>query len=154
MAFAPGASKPANSGRKRGSRNKRTLAAAEKIDALKHLVEVIENKDGTITPDLKLRAAIALAGFQHPRPAPVQTEMFLTPVDYTAPTTPDEARQTVLSLGQRLARGEVSVQAHDSIVAGLKAYLGDAAMALEAQVAELEDLVRYGPPSEERVGNA
>jgi hypothetical protein len=52
-------------------------------------------------------------------------------------------------LGQRLARGEVSVQAHDSIVAGLKAYLGDAAMALEQQVAELEDLVRYGAPSEE-----
>jgi hypothetical protein len=56
MSFAPGAPRPANSGRKRGSRNKRTLAAAGKLDALKHLVEVIENKDGTITPDLKLRA--------------------------------------------------------------------------------------------------
>ena len=103
MKFAAGTPRPANSGRKRGSRNKRTLAAAEKLDALKHLVEVIESDDGTITPDLKLRAAIALAGFQHPRPAPVQTEMFLTPVDYTAPTTPEEARQTVLSLGERLA---------------------------------------------------
>ena len=153
MRFTSGTPRPTNAGRRKGSRNKRTLAAAEKLDALKHLVEVIESDDGTITPDLKLRAAIALAGFQHPRPAPVQTEMFLTPVDYTAPTTPEEARQTVLSLGQRLARGEVSVQAHDSIVAGLRAYLGDAAMALEEQVAELEDIVRYGPPSE-RVGNA
>jgi hypothetical protein len=149
MRFTPGTPRPPNAGRKRGSRNKRTLAAAEKLDALRHLVEVIENKDGTITPDLKLRAAIALAGFQHPRPAPVQTEMFLTPVDYTAPASPEEARQTVLSLGQRLARGEVSLQAHDSLVAGLKAYLGDAAMALEQQVAELEDLVRYGPPRED-----
>jgi hypothetical protein len=42
------------------------------------------------------------------------------------------------------------LQAHDALVAGLRAYLGDQAMALEAQVAELEDLVRYGPPSEER----
>ena len=153
MAFTPGAPRPANSGRKRGARNKRTLAAAEKLDALKHLVEVIENDDGTITPDLKLRAAIALAGFQHPRPAPVQTEMFLSPVDYTAPKTPEEARQTVLGLGERLARGALSLQAHDALVAGLRAYLGDAAMALEEQVAALEDLVHYGPPAE-RVGNA
>jgi hypothetical protein len=150
MTFAPGKTK--TGGRMAGKRNKRTLAAAEKLDALKHLVEVIENKDGTITPDLKLRAAIALAGFQHPRPAPVQTEMFLTPVDYVAPTSPEEARQTVLRLGERLARGEVSLQAHDSIVAGLRAYLGDAAMALE-QLAELEDLVRYGPPTEEERPN-
>jgi hypothetical protein len=104
MRFTSGAPRPANAGRRKGSRNKRTLAAAEKLDALKHLVEVIENKEGTITPDLKLRAAIALAGFQYPRPAPVQTEMFLTPVDYTAPKTPEEARQTVLSLGERLGQ--------------------------------------------------
>ena len=147
MKFAAGTPRPANSGRKKGARNKRTLAAAEKIDALRHLVEVIENEDGTITPDLKLRAAIALAGFQHPRPAPAQTEMFLTPVDYTAPTTPEEARQTVLRLGERLARGALSLQAHDALVAGLRAYLGDQAMALEEQVAALEDLVHYGPPA-------
>jgi hypothetical protein len=92
------------------------------------------------------------AGYQRPRPAPVQTEMFLTPVDYTAPTTPDEARSLVLTLGERLARGALSLQAHDALVAGLRAYLGDQAMALEEQVAALEDLVHYGPP-QERVGN-
>ena len=157
MSFTPGAPRPPNAGRKRGARNRRTIEAAiAKTDALKFLSDLIDSEDPDIGRDLKVKAAICLAGYQRARPAPVQTEMFLTPVDYTAPTSPEEARQTVLSLGQRLARGEVSLQAHDSLVAGLKAYLGDQAMALEAQVAELESLVYGGvaPGEAETIGNA
>ena len=151
MAFAPG--KPKTGGRRPGQRNRRTIEAAiAKTDALKYLSDLIDSEDETIGRDLKVKAAICLAGYQRARPAPA--EMFLSPVDYTAPKTPEEARQTVLSLGERLARGALSLQAHDALVAGLRAYLGDAAMALEEQVAELEDLVRYGPPTEDRVGNA
>jgi hypothetical protein len=63
MAFARGKSRPANSGRRKGSRNKSTLAGAPKTypDALEHLAKVMTSADGTITPDLKLRAAVALA---------------------------------------------------------------------------------------------
>ena len=93
MTFAPG--KPKTGGRRAGQRNRRTIEAAiAKTDALKYLSDLIDSDDETIGRDLKVKAAICLAGYQRARPAPVQTEMFLTPVDYTAPTTPDEARQT------------------------------------------------------------
>ena len=58
-AFSQGRAK--TGGRKSGSRNKRTIAAAARPDALLHLEKVMTSTDGTITPDLKLRAAIALA---------------------------------------------------------------------------------------------
>jgi hypothetical protein len=95
VTFASGAPRPSNAGRKKGSRNKRTLAAAPKVypDALEHLVAVMANDDGTITPDLKLRAAIGLAAYQNAKPAPFRTETFIGPIDYTAPKTPEEARQ-------------------------------------------------------------
>jgi hypothetical protein len=86
--------KPANSGRKKGSRNRRTLAAALKTypDALDHLASVVAAKDDTtITPDLRLRAAIGLAAYQHPKPFPLR-ETFVGPIDYAAPKTVDEAR--------------------------------------------------------------
>ena len=55
MSFAPGHAKAG--GRKNGARNKRTLVAAARPDALAHLEKVMTSTDGTITPDLKLRAA-------------------------------------------------------------------------------------------------
>ena len=99
---------------------------------------------------MKLKAAICISQYQHAKPAPVASETFIGLDGYTAPTSPQEARELILTLGERMARREVSVEAHDALVGGLKVYLGDQAMALEEQVAELEDLVRYGPPSEER----
>ena len=51
---------PKTGGRKKGGRNKRTIAAAAHPDALDHLEKVMASTDDpTITPDLKLRAAIA-----------------------------------------------------------------------------------------------
>jgi hypothetical protein len=76
MSFARGQPRPANAGRKKGARNKRTLAAASKAvhpDALDHLAAVMAAKDDpTITPDLRLRAAIGLAAYQHPKPIPLK----------------------------------------------------------------------------------
>jgi hypothetical protein len=153
MKFAAGTPRPANSGRKPGSRNKRTLAAESARnypDGLAYLAEIMQSQDAAVTPDMKLKAAICISQYQHAKPAPVASETFIGLDGYAAPKSPQEARELILNLGERMARREVSVEAHDALVGGLKVYLGDQAAALEEQVAELEDLVRYGPPSEER----
>jgi len=71
-------------------------------------------------------------------------QTFIEPVDYTAPTTPEEARATILVLGERVARGELSIEVHAVLLDNLKAYLGDKAAEQERRVSELEDIVRNG----------
>jgi hypothetical protein len=139
MSFANGHAKMG--GRQKGVRNKRTIAAAPPgyPDALKHLVAVITAADDpTITPELRLRAAIGLAAYQHPKPAPTRTETFVAIDGYAAPKTPEEARQAILELGLLLAKGGISVEAHDALVGGLKAYLGDKAAEQQKILDELE----------------
>src|SRR5271166_3092209 len=145
MAFAKGKPRPANSGRQKGARNKRTLAGAPKTypDALEHLASVMASTDGTITPDLKLRAAIALAQYQHSKPTPLK-ETYVAVDDYTAPKTVEEARALILALGERLAKGEIPVELHDSLVNGIRAYLGDKAAEQQKILDELADFLRHG----------
>ena len=145
MAFARGKPRPANSGRRKGSRNKSTLAAAPKIypDALEHLAKVMASTDETITADLKLRAAIALAQYQHSKPTPLK-ETYIAVDDYTAPKTVEEARALILALGERLAKGEIPVELHDALVAGIKAYLSDRAAEQQRMLDELKDTLRGG----------
>ena len=138
-AFSQGRAK--TGGRKSGSRNKRTIAAAARPDALLHLEKVMTSTDGTITPDLKLRAAIALAQYQHSKPIPSK---LVDPIPYTAPKTVDEARALILELGERFAKGEIGAEAHDVLVGGLKAYLGDRAAEQEKIFARLEASLRGG----------
>jgi hypothetical protein len=129
MAFANGKPRPANSGRKKGARNKRSLAGAPNTypDALEHLAKVMTSADGTVTPDLKLRAAVALAQYQHSKPTPARCGTLIDPIPYTAPKTVEEARSLILELGERLAKGEIPVEQHDALVAGIRAYFGDKA---------------------------
>jgi hypothetical protein len=126
MSFAGGQPKPANGGRKKGVRNKRTVAATSKAahpDALDHLAAVMAAKDDpTITPDLRFRAAIGLAAYQHPKPFPLK-ETFVGPIDYAAPKTVQQARAAILELGERMARREISVEAHDALINGIRTYL-------------------------------
>jgi hypothetical protein len=141
MTFTRGHAK--TGGRRRGARNRRTLAAAAKPNAIDHLEMVMTSQEPTITPDLKLRAAIALAQYQQPKPVPSRA---FAPVDYKAPTTPDEAREAILSLGERMAKGEIPIEAHDALISGLKAYLGDKAAEQQKQLDRLEDALRAGEP--------
>jgi hypothetical protein len=148
--FAKGRAK--TGGRQRGVRNKRTIAAeSAKLlpDGLAYLAKVMASEDATVTPDMKLKAAICISQYQHAKPAPVQSETFVGLAGYVAPTTPEEARAFILKLGERLARREVSVEAHDCLVNGLKTFLGDVAADQERRLADLEELVRYGPPLED-----
>ena len=67
---------------------------------------------------------------------------------YAAPTTVEEARALILGLGERLARGEISVIAHDALINGLKVYLGDKAAEQEKILARLETSLRAAHVSE------
>jgi hypothetical protein len=147
MSFATGHAK--SGGRKKGARNKRTVAAAPQTypDALEHLAKIVATTpetDPTITQELRLRAAIGLAQYQHPKP---WMSRFIGPIDgYAAPRTVDEARATILELGARLAKREISVEAHDALVNGLRVYLGDRAAEQQRQLDRLEDALRTGEP--------
>ena len=72
MAFATGHSKAG--GRKKGARNKRTLVAEPKTypGGLDHPAAVLTSDSPTITPELRLRAAIGRAAYQHPKPIPLR----------------------------------------------------------------------------------
>ena len=100
--------------------------------------------DGTITPDVRLRAATVLAMYQHSKPAPSHTEAFVTVDGYAAPATVEEARALILGLGERLARGEISVIAHDALINGLKVFLADKAAEQEKILARLDTCRRAG----------
>jgi hypothetical protein len=144
MTFASGHAKMG--GRPKGGRNRRTLVAAPKVypDALEHLATVIATTDGTITPELRLRAAIGLAAYQHPKPTSLAGETFVTVEGYIAPATVEEARQAILTLGERVARGEISIEAHDALIGGIKAYLSDRTAEQQRTLDGLEDIVRNG----------
>ena len=71
-------------------------------------------------------------------------QTFIGPIDYTTPTTPEEARAMILVLGERVARNEISVEAHDVLLGNLRAYLGDKAAEQQRTLDELEDAVRNG----------
>ena len=99
--------------------------------------------DPLVTPDMRIKAAICMSQYQHAKPAPAASETFVG-LDYAAPKSPQEARDLILSLGERATRGEISVQAHDLLIANLTAYLTDKAAEQEEKLAAIERHIRYG----------
>ena len=132
MTFAQG--HPKAGGRKKGARNKRTLASEPKTypDALDYLTRVMASADGTVTPDLRLRAAIALAQYQHPKPTP--SRMFGAPIDLEPPKTAQEARGMIARVTSMIAKAEIDGEHGGRIIAGLEVFLGARAAELEAEV--------------------
>jgi hypothetical protein len=123
-------------GRKKGTPNKRTererRLLAEADDADKAIVDRVifaaRNGDPEATRIY----------FRYLRPSAAR-EMFVRPVSYAQPKTVEEARATLLVLGVRLAKGEISVEMHDTLVGGLKVYLSDRAVEQQKQLDALED---------------
>jgi hypothetical protein len=134
-------------GRKPGSLNRSTLQRAltpPKVypDALDYLAAVIASEDQAISVELKVRAATALAGFQHSKPATPRAETFIGPIEYAIPTTEAEARAAILTLGARAARHEISIEAHAVLIEGLKVYLADKSAEQGRKLDELEGALR------------
>jgi hypothetical protein len=129
--FVKGKPKPKGSGRRAGARNKRTIAQQGPVypDALKHLADVMSSTDGTITPDLKLRAAIGLAAYQNSKPATPKPTT--PPIEFDPPSNAQEARDLIVKITAAIARNEVD-SAHGGVV------LSGLQMDLNAKAAELE----------------
>ena len=122
-------------GRKAGVRNKRSMLIPPVAgpDALEHLAAVMTAKDDpTITPDLRLRAAVALAQYQHPKPWSSRPAGH--PINLEPPKSAQEARDAIASITSMIAKAEVDGEHGSRIVAGLEAYLGARAAELEAEV--------------------
>ena len=141
MTFARGQPRPANAGRKKGSRNKHTIAAASAFastsqypDALAYLAKVMTSaNDPLVTPDMRLRAATVLAQDQAPRPFPLR-QVTGAPFDFALPKTAQEARDLIAELTSKMAREEIDREYAGDVIAGLKAFLDARAADLEAEV--------------------
>ena len=138
MPFTRGKAK--TGGRRPGARNKRTLAAEAKPKAIDHLEMVMTSQEPTITPDLKLRAAIALAQYQNSRPTPLKP--VTQPISFEPPSNAQEARDIIVSITTAIARNEVDGEHGSRVIAGLEAYLAAKAAENEKRIQALEAALR------------
>jgi hypothetical protein len=128
-------------GRKKGTPNRRT-------EQLRRLIVPINDDDRAIIDRVIAGARngdhVSLQiYFRYLRPAPPRSETFTSPIDYVKPETVEAARERILELGERLAKGEVGVENHDALVGGLKAFLSDKAADQQRELDRLkEDLGR------------
>jgi hypothetical protein len=122
MTFTRGHAK--TGGRKRGARNRRTLAAAAKPNALDHLVGVVTSTDPIITPEMKLRAAVPLSQYQHAKPAPSKA----------IGRRQRGGAQHIARITSMIAKVEIDGEHGARIIAGLEAFLAARAAELEAEV--------------------
>ena len=118
-------------GKPKGARHRATvmaekLFAADTKEVVKKVVEAAKNGESWACK-LIIERLIGPA-----REAPGLTT--IGPVDYAEPRTAAEARAMILVLGGKVARGEISVEAHDVLLGNLRAYLADRAAELEAVV--------------------
>jgi hypothetical protein len=131
MKFAKGRAK--TGGRVKGTPNKgpkkrRPKIRIEAAPRRSKTTETAPNADAAIIDEI---IAQALAGsvdhqrlfLRYLRVA----ERYLAPIEYVAPSNEVEARQTILVLGDRVARGEISIEAHETLLSGLRLFLGMAA---------------------------
>ena len=134
MTFAPGRVK--TGGRTRGKPNKRTILAEQRATgALDHLRKVMETADGTVTAELRVRAAVALA--QYSTPKPVALRVLATPLNLSPPKDAKQARAQIGKVTAMIANGQIDSEIGRSIILGLQAFAGSLAAELEAEVEQL-----------------
>jgi hypothetical protein len=135
--FAKGKPRPPNAGRRAGTPNKATQAqqarqaqaASADEEIIKKVIE--ESKAGD--------PAARLLYFKHLRPLP---QRFLGPIEYRAPRDVETARAMILELGEQLAASKIPAELHDSLINGLRTYLGDKAAEQQRKLDELEEALR------------
>jgi hypothetical protein len=134
MPFVKGKPRHPNAGRRKGTPNKGTVRARRLI---------AEGDDRKIVDGIIAAAKVRYpAGeriyFQYLRPSQPRAGTLLVPIDYKVPETVEEAHVTVLKLGGRLAKGEISVEVHDALVAGIRVYLASKAAEQQRQLDAIE----------------
>lgn len=154
MPFRPGQSGNPN-GRKRGARNKRTLAAETKIEAVATTDEngrkvvdplvlfstIASNTEANLA--LRISAASALAPYRHSRKSARYLDRV---IDLPAPTSVDEATANIAKLASLAAAKTIALDEMNDLIAAQKAYV-DAKSDTdnERRLANIEQLLRQHP---------
>jgi hypothetical protein len=119
MPFTKGMRKPAGSGRKRGTPNKRSRPeVATKTDAEKIVERIIRKALAGSVEHEKLYLR-----FLRPRPL-----TYFGPITFERPRDAGEARGMILTLAEKLASGAIPQELHDALIGDLKVYLGAVAV--------------------------
>ena len=126
--FTKGKPKPKNSGRRKGTLNKRTLARKLEADAddkaiSDRVIEAAKNGDA--------QATLTYYRFLRPPTAKVVGK----PIDLEPPKTAQEARDGIARITSMIARTEIDGEHGGRIIAGLEAYIA-------ARTTELEEIVK------------
>ena len=126
--FTKGKPKPKNSGRRKGTLNKRTLARKLEADAddkaiSDRVIEAAKNGDA--------QATLTYYRFLRPPTAKVVGK----PIDLEPPKTAQEARDGIAKITSMIARTEIDGEHGGRIIAGLEAYIA-------ARTTELEEIVK------------
>jgi hypothetical protein len=126
--FTQGKPKPKNSGRRKGTLNKRTLARKLEADAddkaiSDRVIEAAKNGDA--------QATLTYYRFLRPPTAKVVGK----PIDLEPPKTAQEARDGIARITSMIARTEIDGEHGGRIIAGLEAYIA-------ARTTELEEIVK------------
>jgi hypothetical protein len=132
--FAKGHAPHPKGGRPKGSPNKNSERAKRLISEGDDKMIVDRVLEAAKLGDIEARRIY----FRHLRPAAPRSETYIGPVDYTAPKTIEDARAILLTLGERLARREISLEAHEALVDGVRFYLADKAAEQEKKIAAFE----------------
>jgi hypothetical protein len=145
MTFVKGQRKPPNAGRRAGTPNKRTVIARTHPDALDHLAKVMASTDPLITPELKMRAAIGLAQYQHPKPgAPREATFNLNPFKLNKLTTLEDAGAETLRVAVAVASGELDHDTGQFLVAAIRAFVETLAGVKTEKEIAAADALRVG----------
>jgi hypothetical protein len=122
-------------GRQKGTPNKSTTRRRLLLEAINADDKQIIDKVIADAKDGDDRARQLYFRFLRPRPRGT----FTPPIpNYTKPESIEAARARILELGHRLAKGEISIETHDSLIGGLRAYLSDKAVEQQHLLEEYE----------------
>jgi hypothetical protein len=137
--FTKGKPKPKNSGRRKGTLNKRTLARRLEADAddkaiSGRVIEAAKNGDA--------QATLTYYRFLRPPTAKVVGK----PIDLEPPKTAQEARDGIARITSMIARTEIDGEHGGRIIAGLEAYIAARTTELEETVKRLQAEEAGGVP--------
>jgi hypothetical protein len=137
MPFVRGKPRPVNSGRRAGTPNRRTIQPKTYPDALEHLASVMTSKSPLVTAELKTRAAIGLAAYQHCKPAGPKAATFAPkPFGFRKPTTMAEANAETTRVAEAVAAGELDHDTGQFLLAAIRLVVETlAGVKLEEQIA-------------------
>jgi hypothetical protein len=136
-----GKGRPKTGGRRAGTPNKKTIARAaaalkrpeSHVDALRFLSRIVRGRRPNLTEELRTRAAIALASYQHPHPTPPRAPTFAPkPFNLNKLTTLEDAGAEAQRIAAAVAAGELDHDTGTLLVNAVRTFM-DSTAAIKAE---------------------